>query len=250
MEEKEVNVSLSDKYSYNPFMVELKGKMYLQPRANMIIAKGESIVNTVTGEIIKESTLIGRRKIVDKSHFAKIYASEIGVLYELSKTAQNVFLYLTKVMDYDNKAYFSYVNDLHKIGYKSSGTIYRALKELVEKSIIAPSSMVNFWWLNPAIVCKGERFAKYTEYLTEEEAMREEQAILAKQGQKWKKQLTADIDEKLEKASDKLSIDSSNEVIPFNEDNPLKKPYLSQYNIFGGVDIVEPEAKENERKKE
>lgn len=118
MNKKKTNVSLSDKFESNPFMVELKGKMFLQPRANMIIAKGESIMNTETGEVLKDNTLIGRRKIVDKSQFAKIYASEIGILYELSRTAQNVFLYLTKVMDYDNKAYFSYVNDLQKVGYK------------------------------------------------------------------------------------------------------------------------------------
>ena len=90
--------SLEQRYETNPFIVELKGKMYLQPRANTIIAKGQSIVDTSTGEIIDESLLIGKRRIVDKSQFAKIYASEIGVLYDLSKTAQNVFLHLTKII--------------------------------------------------------------------------------------------------------------------------------------------------------
>ena len=49
--------------------------MYLQPRANSIIAKGQSIVDTDTGEIVQDSVLIGRRKYVDKSQFAKLYAS-------------------------------------------------------------------------------------------------------------------------------------------------------------------------------
>lgn len=211
MSKKENKVSLSDKFDSNPFMLELKGKMFLQPRANMIIAKGESIVNTETGEVVKDNTLIGRRKVVDKSQFAKIYASEIGILYELTRTAQNVFLYLTKVMDYDNKAYFSYVNDLNKIGYKSSGALYRALRELVEKNIIAPCTMTNFYWLNPAIVCKGERFAKYTEYLTEEEAKREQEYLLRQQGRKFVEMLPESVEEKLRIAGDKKTIDSQNQ---------------------------------------
>lgn len=227
MGKKENKVSLTNKFDENPFMVQLKGKMFLQPRANMIIAKGENLINTETGEVLKENTLIGRRKVVDKSQFAKIYASEIGTLYDLSKTAQNVFLYLTKVMDYDNKAYFSYVNDLKKIGYKSSGTIYRALKELVKKNIIAPSTMSNIWWLNPVIVCKGERFAKYTEFLTEEEAKREERAIMAKQNQKLKNRTPEEVSEKYKRASEQPYTTSENEQfdprqtnLPFHDENP------------------------------
>ena len=38
----------------------------------------------------------------------KFYDNLIGILYKLTQTAQKVFLYLTKVMDYDNKAIFDY----------------------------------------------------------------------------------------------------------------------------------------------
>jgi len=230
MDEKKTNVSLSDKFESNPFMLELKGKMFLQPRANMIIAKGENIVNTETGEVIKDNTLIGRRKVVDKSQFAKIYASEIGTLYELSKTAQNVFLYLTKVMDYDNKAYFSYVNELQKVGYKSKGSVYNALKELVQNNIIAPCSMTNFYWMNPAIVCKGERCAKYTEYLTEEEAKREQEYLLKLQGKKFIDNLPESVANKFSYANSKSDINSQNqEVHPdqtffnFDDENPYSE---------------------------
>lgn len=157
--------SLEQRYETNPFIVELKGKMYLQPRANTIIAKGQSIVDTSTGEIIDESLLIGKRRIVDKSQFAKIYASEIGVLYDLSKTAQNVFLHLTKIMDYDNKAYFNYSLHYNKIGYKSKSPALKGIRELIGRGIIAPHENIHNYWLNPTIVCKGERFAIYTEYV-------------------------------------------------------------------------------------
>lgn len=208
-----------EKHETNPFMVELKGKMFLQPRANMIIAKGENLVNTETGEVLRESTLIGRRKVVDKSQFAKLYASEIGILYELSKPAQNVFLYLTKVMDYENKAYFNYVNQSERVGYKTHLSALKGIKELIGRNIIAPAIMPHWYWLNPAIVCKGERFAKYTEYLTEEEAKREEEYLLKKQGQKAIDRLPLSVEEKMGYAQNKKTIDSNNNYLE-NELHP------------------------------
>ena len=216
-----------ERHETNPFMLELKGKMFLQPRANMIIAKGENIVNTETGEVLKDNTLIGRRKVVDKSQFAKIYASEIGVLYELSKKAQNVFLYLTKVMDYDNRAYFNYYKEHSKIGYKSYVPCYSGILELVNVNIIAVDIRENTYWLNPAIVCKGERFAKYTEYLTEEEAKREQQILLKQQGKKFIDILPESVAEKYAYANSKNDINSQNQNIHpdqssfnFDQENP------------------------------
>ena len=157
----------------NPFMVELKGKMYLQPRANAIIAKGEHIVDKITGEILEDNVLIGRRKEVDKSQFAKIYASEIAILFDLSRTAINVLLYIMRVMDFENKAYIN-TGDPKKIGYKTSLSVRNALKELISKHILAPAMAPGWYWVNPTIICKGERFAKYTEYVTKEYAEKEE----------------------------------------------------------------------------
>ena len=217
MENKET-ISLAEKHDNNPFLLELKGKMFLQPRANAIIAKGQNIIDTSTGEIINESVLIGRRKIVDKSQFAKLYASEIGILYDLSKTAQNIFLYLTKIMDYDNKAYFSYVKDLEKVGYKSKGTVYKGLRELVKNNIIAPSSMTNVYWLNPTIVCKGERFAKYTEYVVgkDGEQVKAESALKA-QGKEVFDSLPEEIGNKINKANEKDLFSDLEQNSPYNK---------------------------------
>lgn len=152
----------------NPYILELKGRMYLQPRANTIVAKGQEIIDTTTGEVIEDSVLMGRRKVVDKSQFAKLYASEVGVLFELSKPAVNVFIHLTKVMDYENKAIFDYNREYSKLGYKSNVPPLKGLRELLSKGIIYAHTLDGLWWLNPTIVCKGERFAMYTEYVTKE----------------------------------------------------------------------------------
>ena len=137
MNSKKKGLSTQTKHETNPFMIELKGKMYLQPRANTIIARGESIVDTSTGQIVNDTVLMGRRKVVDKSQFAKIYASEIGSLFDLSRSAINVFMYLTKVMDYDQRAYFNYFKEYAKVGYKSFNPCYKGILELINNQIIA-----------------------------------------------------------------------------------------------------------------
>ena len=196
----------------NPFVVELKGKMYLQPRANTIIARGQEIVDTNTGEIIRDDVLIGRRRVVDKSQFAKLYASEVGILFELSRPAVNVFLYLTKVMDYDNKAIFDYTREHKKLGYKSHKQCLIGIRELISKGIIYPHLVSGIWWLNPTIVCKGERFAVYTEYVTEEKAARDDRmrermikatshSELAEQSREWYDDMNDATDGKLEAMS-------------------------------------------------
>ena len=149
----------------NPFIVELKGKMYIQPRANTIVARGQEIIDTSTGEVVQDSVLLGRQRKVDKSTFSKLYASEIGILFELSKSAINVFLHLSKVMDYDNKAIFDYTKEYNKLGYKTYKQCLLGLRELISKNIIYPHLVSGIWWLNPTIVCKGERFSVYTEYI-------------------------------------------------------------------------------------
>jgi len=156
-------------YEKNPYVKELKGKMYVVPKNNTFVGRSKTLVDTATGEILEEDvSLIGKRTYVDKSQFAKIYASEIGVLYDLSKPAQNVFLYLSKVMDYDNRAFLMYNKEFIKLGYKSETPTLKGLRELLSKNIIACDVRPHHFWLNPAIVCKGERFAIYLEYVKEE----------------------------------------------------------------------------------
>ncbi len=190
MKNKET-LSLKDKFEFNPFVKELKGKMYLQAKNNVIVAKNEAIVDTITGELKNsDHVLMGNRRIVDKSQFAKIYVTELGTLLELSKTAINTLMYLMKVMDYDNRAYFSYTTEYEKVGYKSSVPLFKALKELIKREIIAPDMRTNSWWLNPIYVCKGERFSKYTEFVTEEYAERNN--MMAKQVEREKEIINQD----------------------------------------------------------
>lgn len=174
---KQVNLDLRsyEGYEENPFIVQLKGKMYLQPKPNTIIAKGEQIVDTATGEIIEDSVLMGRRKVVDRSQFAKIYFTQIQTIFGLSRAAIRVLMYMAERMDYNTMVLLNAKKESGKIGYKSQQAVQRAIKELLDCGIIAQGYLPGMYWMNPLYICKGERFAMYLEYTTKEYAASSEE---------------------------------------------------------------------------
>lgn len=219
-----------NKFETNPFILDLKGKMYLQPRANTIVAKGEAILDTQTGEILKDETvLLGRRKTVDKSQFAKVYVSELGILMDLSKTAINVLIYLMGKMDYENKSYLN-SEDYLKLNYKSSLSVIKGLKELIKNSIIAPAVMPHYYWLNPIYICKGERFAIYTEYVTKEYAEQERKEIQKKQMEDEQKALE-EINYKIDSMNQQDDVDYNRIQELESELNQLKNKHNQFRNL-------------------
>ena len=71
----------------NPFYKELNGKMFVRPKINTVIAKGQQIINKESQEVLEDRVVMGKRIFVDKSQFAKIYVTEIADLINLSKKA-------------------------------------------------------------------------------------------------------------------------------------------------------------------
>lgn len=153
------------RFKVNPFLKELNGVMYVQPRAATVLKKDEKVISS-NGEVLKGSKmLMGRQKLVDKSEFTKIYVKSIGVLMDLKPNTVKVLMYLVGKTDYENKAYLNYYEDYKELKYKNHVSVYKGLLELVEYNMIAPAIYPHFWWINPLLICKGERFAIYTEYV-------------------------------------------------------------------------------------
>lgn len=213
----------------NPFVVELKGRMFLQPRANTIVAKGQEIINIETGEVIQDSVLLGRRKIVDKSKFAKVYADGIRIILDLNKPAVNVLSYIMEKMDFDNKVYINTEKDSEKMGYKSSVSVIKGLKDLIAHGVIAPAVMPSWYWVNPLYVCKGERFAMYTEYVTQERHDRE-MAARGEAERRLREQGVDTYDSYPEEIQNKLQSMSERE----------ERLYYSSKDLFTGEETREP----------
>lgn len=112
-------------------------------------------------------------------------------------------MYLTKTMDYENRAYFNYPKDYKKLGYKTHKSSLLGLRELITNNIIACDVRPHHYWLNPTIVCKGERFAMYTEFVVGKDGEQiKAENQLKQQNKILKETLPQEVELKLEKASE------------------------------------------------
>lgn len=153
------------KFKVNPFLEKLGGVMYIQPRAATVLKKDEKVISS-SGEVLKESKmLMGRQKLVDKSQFGKVYIKSLGALMDLKPNTVKVLMYLVGKIDFENKAFLNYREDFKELQYKNHVSVYKGLLELLEHDMIAATIYPHFWWISPILICKGERFAMYTEYI-------------------------------------------------------------------------------------
>lgn len=152
-------------YKENPFLKDLAnpGVMMVKPKQNSFIAKSEGIIDFDTGEVQKDALLLARRKFVDQAEFAKIYAKNVGFIFDLSKSTQKVFRYLLEGLKYDNTVILNPNQTCESEGIVRT-TFDRAVKNLLHYKVIAKSINVHIYFVNPVFICKGERFAMYTEF--------------------------------------------------------------------------------------
>jgi hypothetical protein len=125
------------------------------------------------------------------------------------------------VMDYENRAYFNYPKDYKKLGYKTHKSSLLGLRELITNNIIACDVRPHHYWLNPTIVCKGERFAMYTEFVIGKDGKQiKAENQLKQQNKTLREALPEGVQDKLKKASASK---------PFNEDNSLPFDKVNPY---------------------
>lgn len=157
----------SPEYRENPFMQELgkPGIMMIRPKQNSVIAKSEGILDLDTGEVQKDILLMGRRKFVDKTDFTKIYSKNIGFIFDLSRSTQKVFRYILENLTYAENMVILNPNEVSRIENMGRSTYDRSINSLLHKKVIAKSINLHMYYVNPVFICKGERFAMYTEYV-------------------------------------------------------------------------------------
>ena len=144
----------------NPFLKNLRVPM--TPKSNMFIKKDEAIVNLTDGDVKNDVLLVGKRKYVDSEDFIKLFTKELRVIFDLSKSTQQVFAYMLKKVGYEDKLIFNF-SDCQKTTKYSRTTIFRALGELFKKEFIARN--IGFvYWINPKLFYKGDRLVVMREY--------------------------------------------------------------------------------------
>lgn len=133
--------------------------------------RSEDLINPTTGEVHGVAT-IHQVEERDDAEFVKVFAAGVSASYDLTKTAQRVFQVVLDqyqrtpmskgFADCVNLFWFDDGIDGRSVGM-SEYTFKRGLRELVDKSFLAPKDSASFW-TNPALFFKGDRVMFIKEY--------------------------------------------------------------------------------------
>lgn len=131
----------------------------------------EDLINQATGEVHGVAT-IHQVEERDDAEFVKVFAAGVAASYDLTKTAQRVFQVVLDqyqrtpmsrgFADHVNLFWFDDGIDGRAVGM-SEYTFKRGLRELIDKSFLAPKDSASFW-TNAALFFKGDRVMFIKEY--------------------------------------------------------------------------------------
>jgi hypothetical protein len=129
------------------------------------------LINARSGEVVA-ATMIHQFVDVDTDQFVKVFASGIAAAYELSRPGQRVFHAVLGEYEkapmsggFADSVFLAWFNgglSGRAIGM-SDRTFARGLRELLDKSFLAPREP-NLYWVNPSLFFKGDRVMFVKEY--------------------------------------------------------------------------------------
>lgn len=124
------------------------------------------VISETTGEVIAPAGF-WQYEEVDKTQFVKLYINGVKAFKDLTSAGTKVFavLYLEIQRNIGkDKVYMNYAGLNHDITPMSEATFNRGMKELVEKSFVAATPAVGWYWINPDYMWNGDRLAFVKEF--------------------------------------------------------------------------------------
>ena len=157
------NMSALAKAKENPYLnaihsINLKRKGILVGTADKILYDEET-------QQMSNLKVIGRYEEVDQERFVKIFVNRFSQIMELSRTGGKGLQYImSQLKPNSDEVYVYTIEMLDYCDWKYKSQCYRALNELVDKQIIYPSTRLNIWFINPAIMFNGNRLTFIEQY--------------------------------------------------------------------------------------
>jgi len=142
-----------EKYSKNPYL-DTKG--IKTGFKNTSIRVGAAVTLS-SGEMPAGTLDVSRISKIDTEDFIKVYTRELYDWLELGKTSQRVLTYIFQNLPKDTDKINVTVYELMGNIGKTKSTIFAALKELLEKKIIAKSTSSDCYFINPGYIFNGSR---------------------------------------------------------------------------------------------
>jgi len=153
----------------SPWVNELAATIVTGNKLQTVSAKGYDIIDHSTGELSNLQAIQATRRVIDKTEFVKVYSSGIVAMFDLSKSAQDMFkVIMTMYLDQKHKPDSLFINEdsLADYGYKKSRTTRTgALNQLIASQFVAPhAKRKGIYFINPNMFYKGDRMTIVNEY--------------------------------------------------------------------------------------
>lgn len=147
------------KYANNPFLRDVVATLG-DKRVAVAMKANLMELDNDTGELTHIPGQITKMISADRESFVKLYTAQIDAFFELSKPGRTVVKYLIWLHQREAN---SHLFILHHSQVAESGlqisrsTWFDGIADLIEKKIIAPSTVTNAYFLNPAVFFNGDR---------------------------------------------------------------------------------------------
>lgn len=157
---------------YSPLINPLMAPQEITTKRRYVRSgRSDELISASTGEVTAVAA-IHQIEEKDDIEFVKVFAAGVTASYDLSKTAQRVFMVVLEqyqrtpmskgFADHINLFWFDDGIDGHAVGM-SEETFNRGLRELLDKRFLSPKDPAAYW-TNPALFFKGNRVMFIKEY--------------------------------------------------------------------------------------
>lgn len=159
-------------YKDNPFI--LPDKFFIQVREDLsIVGGGLSIEDKEKSEV--STGVIAKIQKVDTEQFIKLYTKNVGLLFDISPTAQRALIAVFYAVQIEAKdkahiflTYNVAVEYYQKIGFQkipSHSSFASGIRQLISMGFLAVHYWGDGWyWFNPNLIFNGDRIRFVTEY--------------------------------------------------------------------------------------
>jgi len=146
-----------ERFRRNPFIESLDiPKVHKVDYFNSV---KEEAVAMPDGTAIKFNSF-RKKNVVDPTKFVKLYSETIGIWFGFSKPAQNMIMYVMSKLIKNTDFIYASLNDYAEITkVYSRPAMNRGILELCNKGVLAKSCDTNKYFINPAYIFNGNRFA-------------------------------------------------------------------------------------------
>lgn len=163
------NKTMEFKYnSINPFIGPIIEHVQDSKHRKVIGHSWQEVLDKPTGTLNKQKILVlGEQRVVDDEQYCKLYMGQMRSFFGLSKKSLLILEYIMDNIKYGEDRICLYYPDIQQKIAIIRSTMYGCLNQLLKVGIIARASTPGCYYINPAVVFKGDRIAIVQQFIRE-----------------------------------------------------------------------------------